>query len=361
MKAVFLANFIVGEKEGIYKKIYAQARALLQLYKECYLVAKTKEGCKVVNVSNNMQQEFHESVLNMANSLIKHEDIGMLYVRAMIPSFSLIRLLQKASFKKIRIIYEIPTYPYFAEMFKMATKKHRAIIKIMLDVVFNPIIFHCAERILIVKSNSSKRTHKKMIEIYNGVDVNKTQRKTYKEKKPLKELNLVAVGTIYPYHGYDRLIEGMNMCGEKVGGIDLKLHFVGSSNTMNELEALANKYQLKNVYFYGQRTTEELNEMYDNFDIGVGCIGLHRKNADIDTSLKVIEYYCRGIPVISSAICPEKDYTLNVSADDTPIDMETVLAYYNNIDWTKLEEFSLQAREKYSWNHILLEALDKTI
>lgn len=40
--------------------------------------------------------------------------------------------------------------------------------------------------------------------------------------------------------------------------------------------------------------------MYEEFDVGLGCLALHRRNADIDTTLKIIEYYCRGVPVVTS-------------------------------------------------------------
>jgi len=358
MSSIFVANFIVGEKEGIYKKIYAEAKVLKQMYGECYLVLKTKKGCKVISVGDGSQYEFGISVLHKTKELVKKLHLELIYVRAMIPNPVLINVLRIAKKNKMRIIYEIPTYPYFAEMYRMAKKKYRALIKIMLDVIYNPIIFHYAERILIVKSNSQKRIHKKMVEMCNGLNVDDVESKVYATPKALNELNLVAVGTIYPYHGYDRLIEGMRLCNEKIDGIDLKLHFIGASETMNKLEELSKKYQLKHVFFYGEKTTKELNEMYKDFDIGVGCLGLHRKNADIDTSLKVIEYYCRGVPVISSAQCLEERYTLFVSADDSPINMKEVVDFYRGVvDSNEYKDLSVKSKLKYSWEAVLGKAL----
>jgi len=293
--------------------------------------------------------------------LIEHlvtKKIDAVYIRKHLIDASFLKLAKEIKGKGIKVIYEIPTYPYFAEMYRMAKKKYRALIKIMLDVIYNPIIFHYAERILIVKSNSQKRIHKKMVEMCNGLNVDDVESKVYATPKALNELNLVAVGTIYPYHGYDRLIEGMRLCNEKIDGIDLKLHFIGASETMNKLEELSKKYQLKHVFFYGEKTTKELNEMYKDFDIGVGCLGLHRKNADIDTSLKVIEYYCRGVPVISSAQCLEERYTLFVSADDSPINMKEVVDFYRGVvDSNEYKDLSVKSKLKYSWEAVLGKAL----
>ena len=124
---------------------------------------------------------------------------------------------------------------------------------------------------------------------------------------------------------------------------------------MNDLETFTKQKNVSNVFFHGIKTTEELNDMYDMFDIGLGCLALHRRNADIDTTLKIIEYYCRGVPVVSSGFTPMDSYnekfTFKVSNSDSPINIQSIVDWYINLD--DFQKISDIGKLNFSWNKII--------
>ncbi len=170
---------------------------------------------------------------------------------------------------------------------------------------------------------------------------------------------MVTVGTLFPYHGYDRVLAGLKDCKEEVDGHPVEFHIVGASQTIDELKEQAQKLGLKRVIFHGMKTTDELNEMYEDFDVGLGCLALHRRNADIDTTLKIIEYYCRGVPVVTSGKSPYKDPAVTICVPDgeEAVNINRLYRKWKNIDKDKQQKLSEQAKKEFSWNFIMKQLL----
>ena len=355
---LFIANIELNKNEGIFKKVFAQANALKNANEKGWLITRYKKnGSKIYNLQLDNEKIMAENIFKLSMKLIENENIKMVYIRHMIPSFKLLDFLIWLKRKKIYIIYEIPTYPYFAEQFRTARKKYRALIKIFLDILFAVPIYKCVNRIAIIKSNTKVKKYSKMIEINNGVDISQLSIKKYDIKESDRIFRMVAVGTIYPYHGYDRMLEGLANCKEKVEDTIIEFHIVGESYTIENLKKKAENLGLKHVVFHGMKTTEELNELYQNFDIGVGCLALFRRNANIDTTLKIIEYYCRGIPVITSGISPmdefNPEYTIHIPNDNSLIDIIYIYNEFTKMKKENLNEIALIARDKFSWDSII--------
>lgn len=348
MKSLFIANIEMDENEGIYKKVCAQADA----FPSCELITRVEKKAKVRfnNKSVITETPFFEHIFERVDS----GDVNEIYIRHMVPDFQLIRLLKLSKNKNIKIYYEIPTYPYFAEQFKASRQKHRAIAKIALDVVFWPVIYKYIDKLIVIRSNTKAKHYAKMLEITNGVRIDNIKSKNHSKNND-EVFRMVAVGTLYPYHGYDRVLKAMAKCEEKVYNKKVEFHIVGSSKTIDDLHREADKLGLNNVIFHGICSTEQLNEMYDEFDVGLGCLALHRRNADIDTTLKVIEYYCRGVPVISSGKCPMKNdsCTFVVRDDDLQIDIEAIYDFYCSIPKEELMSLSEKAKKDFSWENII--------
>lgn len=360
MNALFVANIELAETEGIYKKVVSEATAIGKVLGECDLV--TKYGKKTrVKKSNGDTLCFEQPVLDFILDCIDKNKTDFLYIRHMIPSPKLISVLSSAKKKGIRIYYEIPTYPYYGEQFKASRHKYRAVIKIGLDVIFWPLIYQFIDKLVVIRSSTKARHYPKMIEITNGVRVDNIQSKSYSENEH-GAFRMVAVGTLYPYHGYDRILKGMVACGERVDNTQIEFHIVGSSQTIDDLHRMADDLNLHNVFFHGVKTTEELNEMYEQFDVGLGCLALHRRNADIDTTLKVIEYYCRGLPVVTSGKCPSsnvEEYTIFVDDSEEPLSIPDILNDYKQINVNKKRQISMIAREIFSWDSIMTNLIKR--
>lgn len=356
MKSLFAANIEMNENEGIYKKVCAEAEA----FPSCELITRNGKNAKVRKSGSDKGIVTDVPFLQYIEKQLDENCISEIYVRHMIPGPGLIKMLKSAKAKGIKIYYEIPTYPYFGEQFRVSRQKYRAVVKIALDVVFWPMIYRYIDKLVVIRSSTKAKHYSKMVEITNGVRTDNIKGKDYSKKRD-NTFRMVAVGTLYPYHGYDRVLKGMAECGEKLGNINVEFHVVGSSETIDDLHKEANRLGLKNVIFHGICSTEQLNDMYDNFDVGLGCLALHRRNADIDTTLKVIEYYCRGVPVVSSGICPFKDetFTFRVPDNDDAVNINDIYNFYKNIPENKLRVLSDEAKHDFSWKNIMKKYIRK--
>ncbi|OJF94675.1 hypothetical protein [Alkalibacterium sp. 20] len=97
------------------------------------------------------------------------------------------------------------------------------------------------------------------------------------------------------------------------------------------------KHNLVNkVLFYGLQDGEELNEIYDECELALDSMGRHRSKVYYNSSLKGKEYGAKGLPIVSG-MKTELDfdgnypYYLRVPADDTPINIENIINFYDSI------------------------------
>lgn len=356
MNSMFIANMQLKENEGIYKKIVAEAQGLTNA---CggngYLLLKNDDGSRIINIRNSRNRYLDIDVISAAKYLAKQLDISALYIRHMIPSPNLVGLLRECKKSMIKIFYEIPTYPYYGEQFKASQKKYRAIGKLIIDTIFWPFIYKYIDHLVVIKSNTKTHMYEKMICITNGCSFKNLKQKTYGKEN--NKFSMVTVGTLYPYHGYDRVLQGLKRCNEKVDGKIVEFHVIGSSKTIDDLRGMTKSLGLKHVFFEGVKNVNELNEMFDEYDIGLGCMALHRRNADIDTTIKIIEYYCRGIPAATSGISPmdqyNKNFTIHVPDNNGPIDIEEVYREYNKITREEKTMIASTARKYFDWDYIM--------
>lgn len=361
MNALFVTNFELKPNDGISKKILAQAFALKKATGNAWLISRVVGGSQMTNLQDGKCTESPVSVLKLARTFADDVGAGLVYVRHMIPSPALIVLLHHLKTRGIPILYEIPTYPYFAEQFRVSHRKYRALAKLALDVLFWPFIYPLVSKVVVVRSNSKAHLFKKMVPIGNGADIHALARKQYPSRLPSGDnscqLSLVAVGTLYPYHGYDRLLAGLKIYNESGKRPPVEFHVVGASDTIENLKRQTSALGLRNVFFHGPMTTEELNAFFERIDIGVGSLALHRRNADIDTTLKVVEYFCRGVVVATCGISPLDavwpSATIHVPDGEAPVDIGEIVERFLRIPDEQKRKISEIARNSLDWNVIM--------
>lgn len=175
----------------------------------------------------------------------------------------------------------------------------------------------------------------------------------------IDELNLISVGNERNYHAYDRIIESLHA----YKGIQrVKIHLVGT--VTGTTKALIEQYKLENsVILYGKKSGKELDEIYDQCNVGLGPLGQHRVGGKKDTGLKTKEYFAKGLPYIYSGDEPTVPdgypYICKFPSDESLIDLDRVWDFYqsyaNDPDVTqKMRAF---ATENYSWDKIMSDAL----
>lgn len=332
---------------GISKKIEYQKSALEKNGCKVHLMYIKREGNQILlYINEKLIASYCYNVfwlLKMLSfqcilSYIKENRIGYIYVRYIqFASFSINRLFKKFRCRNIKILLEIPTYPYDSEFkgFKMGLlliweKMWRKVLAKYLDYI-------------VTYTQLDTIWGKPTIKIKNGVDFSKI--KVREKNSPItNNVELIAVAGISFWHGFDRIIEGLYLYYQnRKDTINVHLNIVGKGdiNVYNSLVNLVDKYKLtKHVDFCGNQFGEALDVLFETADIAIGCLGCHRKNVKEVSSLKNVEYAARGIPFIYSEINRDFDnmvYIKKEPADDSPINIEEL------INWRK--ELSIQPRD----------------
>lgn len=161
----------------------------------------------------------------------------------------------------------------------------------------------------------------------NSIDVDLYPLKRHREMKD-NTLKLLYVGSnTSEWHGLDRILKGM--AGYQ-GGITLELHLAGSVSS--SIKNLISSLHIEDrINAHGYVTGRDLDALFDNADVAVGTLGMHRKNLSQGSTLKVREYMARGMPfVISYAdddLSPGLPYVFMAPPDDSPIDMQALVRF----------------------------------
>ncbi len=256
------------------------------------------------------------------------DDADFVYIRQVYHDASFVRYLKaiKKHNPDIRIIYEIPTYPYDAESkvslsSAMFTVKERVERKRAAKYIDRIVTFYNQKEIWGVPC----------ICLMNGFDFSAV---TIPEREKSDAVNIISVSATAFWHGYDRFIEGLHEYYENGGKENIVYHLVG--NILGAHKKMVAKYGLEDhVIFYGRKSGDELKEIYAKCLIGIDVLGGHRKDYPVSSSLKSREYSAYGLPLITSSpvdFMPEDyKYQLIVPYDDSPVNMNDVLKFYHGI------------------------------
>ena len=157
-------------------------------------------------------------------------------------------------------------------------------------------------------------------------------------------MNLIGVAEIHTWHGFDRLVKGMANYYSKPQKYIVKFHVVGyffSKEGEDEFrKIIADHHMERFIILYGKKHGSDLDTIFDYCDFGIGSLGRHRVGIDKIKTLKNREYAARGVPFIYSETDSDfdnKPYILKAPADETPIDIDRIIAFYKTIKLTPSE------------------------
>jgi hypothetical protein len=130
------------------------------------------------------------------------------------------------------------------------------------------------------------------VTISNGIDISRVKVKTQKDRKLSKLVNLVFLaGSQAPWHGVDILLNSLAYYN---GSTTFHCYIAGDID--KELSAQARR--MSNVSLLPHQSLASLDKLIDQCDIGVGSLALYRNNMKEACTLKVREYWARGLPFI---------------------------------------------------------------
>lgn len=262
------------------------------------------------------------------------DDTDILYFRRLEPSIKLfMKLRQLKRGKRIRIVMEIPTYPFSWER-----NDSQSFLNKVSSWVGKRLIRYAIDRIVIVGSNANitKLYNIPVIHANNGVSFDDISISSKEHKN--EQLDLIAVSSCFFWHGYDRLIKGMEEYYKSTFEKVVNFHIVGAGDCLDEYKELAKQAGLldKHIFFYGKLEGKDLDDVYNKADVAVDCLACHRKNVFYVSALKVREYAAKGLPFVTANkvdVCNEdtQKFILELPADDTDIDVHRMLNFYEEM------------------------------
>lgn len=299
----------------------------------------------------------YNSFLTFLSKIIDLYEIHTLYYRKAHPSNKLFNLAKKRNLIKI---IEIPTYPFENELKKATNKiEYNLFWKNGMNKFED-----FADIIVAISSDNTLNLGKKFVLISNGIRLEDIK---IKNQNKNSSINLLSIANVAFWHGYDRIIKGLDEYYKKNQKKEVYYHCVGEGAELENLKNLVKELKLeKYVIFHGTKVGEELDKIVDDSDIAFGSLGNHRKGLYSDSALKNREYCARGIPFVIASNdqdFPESfPYVFRIPQDDTPVDIDKVINWYEDLS-KKHPDYSLEMRkyaeENLSWDAKMKPVIEK--
>lgn len=325
---------------GIQRKIYYQIETLKNYGHNIQFIYPY--------ASNNTNISKILRFLPLCNNFIKWEinyfelrNVNFIYIRKpALMDKDILKFLKRCRRinNNIKILMEIPTYPYDDEIHGLTTsyllfkdKYYRKKLKGLVD----KIVTYSRDNIIFGIDT---------IKIPNAI---KADEFNYQIREyHCKQKHMIACSSLSYWHGYDRALKGIvNYYADKNNAIksDLLLHIVGNGEELNSYKEIVNKNNIQDyVIFHGYMSGKQLNEIYSKCCIGLDSLGRHRSKVYYNSSLKGKEYCSRGLVIVSGVdtefdFIDNYNYYIRVPADDSSLDFSAILNKYNNIIEDKLD------------------------
>jgi glycosyltransferase involved in cell wall biosynthesis len=352
MNILFLVYHGLSAHSGISKKILSQVNGLKEAGHEVHICTYfiDKQGHRVRFIDKEQIADYGRGWLAglrkrcqydcVANWAIKH-GVDMVYVRSFHNANPFtIRLFKRIKAAGIRIVMEIPTYPYDAEY---ANFGWRDKLDLAMDKLYRRALARQTDGIVTFTREwliFGQRT----ICISNGVDLESMPLRC-PIPHPVDELHLIGVAEVHFWHGFDRLIHGMGEYYRTAPKVKVYFHLVGGigdgerygSRFAEGIEPLIRKYGLQDkVILYGPLHGEALDRVFNQVDMAVGSLGRHRTGITQIKTLKNREYAARGIPFMYSETDEDFDrraYVMKVPADESPIRIQDAVTFIQGRTW----------------------------
>ncbi|MBO6307881.1 MAG: glycosyltransferase family 4 protein [Oribacterium sp.] len=347
MKLLYIANVDLGDKRsGITRKVFSQYNVFAANF-DAFLIGYDGRNIRIIHgqESNNINTEgrkpsavLREEALNTSKS----NEINAFYIRRMEVTISVLSFLKRLKDKNGVLLWEIPTYPYDFEnkSFLNPVQKVRAKLRLRMDSILRNNLKKYVDHI-VTFSHVDDIFGIKTIVTGNGVDVDQIRPRKIADHGD--EIHMIAVAVMRPWHAYDRLIKGIKDYYDQGGTRNIIFHVVGDGSILTDYKNLVESYKLStHVIFYGARTKDEIDEIYDKADIAVESLGWHRSKVPMGTSIKTREYVAKGLPIIASSpmdIFPEGwEYAYYAPIDESNINIQEIIDFYDHLISKKSKE-----------------------
>ncbi len=369
MSILFVAPLNRSHDIGLYKKISCQASVFSELNEKCVLLCfdegiivreSYENGSKVgeKEAKVNRKWRFHSRIKSLQFAIGKEltqNSYNYLYFRDILITGVMKAVIRHSKKAGVKVIMEIPTYPYYYETFNSESNVFKGLFQAFERKRGDRYYIKNCDLIPVIKCNSKVKMKANMLEMYNCVN----------EDLPLVTrrdhdyINIIGVGHIHHYHGYDRLIKSLAEYYKNGGKRDIRVHIIGNGDELTNLGRLTEETGMQDrVFFEGVKTGDELHAFYEECDVALGTLCLFKRGADIETAIKISEALYQGIPVISSGLVPmdfvDDSLIFTVSNDESIIDIDKLVKFADSAKNADYDEI----RECLRWKSLLGKMLN---
>lgn len=340
MRILYLVPFNIDTTRealpGVYNKVMSQSNALKQILDNTELISLKK---------NNHNNKIFAALSNRWNFILlfistskKCKPSDVIYIRNNVDIIIFSILIYM--FKSTKIVFEIQSIIRVEIMNKKSSNilfninKYYSYYSLLLlekrMLSYSDGIVGVTNEITSYYKNLTNNNIKYLTN-GNGIETLKYPIRTLPDYNQV--LNVLIVANISYWHGIDRFIQGMyEYSGDKI----INLHIVGDGIATLSLKDLVEKLHLSdNVIFHGIKSEIELDEIFNTCHIALDGLAGFRQGMTESSSLKSREYCARGVPFIRTDKDPDIpddwEYSKIVSADESSIDMETVISFANKV------------------------------
>lgn len=346
-KALFLVFHGLDESNGISKKISYQVCALNACGMRTHLCYMNESTSKKRMVNNAVIADYGNGLISKIRKRIDFmcvvryaidHHIEFVYIRsnhnANPFTILLVKQLKRAGMK---VVMEIPTYPYDTEY--LAQRMDR---QIFLDKIFRESLARQLDAI-VTFSDYERIFGQRTIRISNGIDFNSVRIKENKTDTS-KELNLIGVAEIHEWHGFDRIVKGLAEYYAQPQTYTVRFHVVGyfySKEGEEDFRKVVAECKMgKYILLYGRKYGEQLDNIFNQCDFGIGSLGRHRVGIQRIKTLKNREYAARGIPFVYSETDTDfdnKPFVMKVPANETPVNIHKLISFYRQLSLSPMD------------------------
>lgn len=275
-------------------------------------------------------------------------DCDFIYIRYICADAQFISFLKRIKKENThcKILIEMPSYPYDSEL--KSSWSNRSIY--WRDIYYRKKLHRYVDAAVIFVQ-ASNVFHMPTICTINGIDVDAIVPRRVRTLDD--SLHVLGIANLAFWHGYDRFIAGLGEYYRNGGTKNIVFHIAGDTNSKagKQCMALCHVHQVcDHVVFYGGMQGKALDALYDQCDIGIEVLGGHRKDIFVSSSLKSREFLAKGLPMLTSCridiLSADYSYLLSVPADESPVDIDRLLHFVQNIYPTQqaAEEAAKQIR-----------------
>ena len=333
MNIIYLLFHGLSPYSGISKKILYQVKGLEacghQVSLCTYCIADNSHRVRMIN--DEIIDDYGTGKPAAAKRRVSYQciyryavthQVELIYVRSFHNANPFtIRLFSKLRKAGIKIVMEIPTYPYDQEYVAWSMKFNLAI-----DRCFRHRLAKELDGI-VTFSNAEHIFGGKTIRISNGIDFEAIPiKRTMNDTS--RELHLIGVAEVHYWHGFDRLIHGLAEYYRTNPEYKVYFHIVGPLSGIREQEeilpAIRDNHLEPYVILHGPLHSDKLDEQFEKADFAIGSLGRHRSGITYIKTLKNREYAARGLSFTYSETDEDFDrmpYVWKVPPDESPIDI----------------------------------------